>query len=74
MNIDPRYCATFDPEGNFYCNAGALQVGDTVPLRIRVQNEASYEVFGDENFVPGELVGGSRLQAPRAAPPRRAAS
>ena len=59
--ISPSYCA------GPLCDANAMQVGDSVPLRLRVTNKASYSVTTAtsddvEVGVPGVLKAGKRFQ------------
>ena len=62
LSVDPRYC-TGSLNGVPYCDASAIAEGDTVPLRIRLANNANYENFdGDQTYVPGVLKAGKRLQ------------
>ena len=63
LSIDPRYCIG-SPDGvNPYCNAQSLQDGDTVPLRIRMTNNANYEnLDADTVYVPGELQARKQIQ------------
>ena len=53
-----------DADLNLYCNAGGINAGEIVPLRVRVKNNANYEDWfsGDEVYVPGKLVAGKQIQ------------
>ena len=54
LSVDPRYCVKANPAtGQFYCQSSGVNEGDIVPLRVRVRNRASYDIFGEEVWVPG---------------------
>ena len=69
LSVDPRYCVTRNPDNvvdgtpQLYCSNTNLLVGDTVPLRIRVENNANFEDrFGDRVEVPAQLVRDKNIQ------------
>ena len=64
LSIDCRYCTTIDQStGEPYCDAAGIEIGDTVPLRLRGTNAANYEnEFYDSVGVPGEIQSTKRLQ------------
>ena len=54
LSVDPRYCVTPDATGErFYCEASGIAIGDVVPLRLRVQNVANFDLDEVTTYVPG---------------------
>ena len=68
FSVEPKYCIGFDAAINqlrVYCSHVALEVGDIVPLRIRVKNEANFDDWdGDTHYVPGRIKEGAQFTMP----------